>query len=334
MGKYQYVLDKKGSYNKMTISNSQPDQDTSSSETNLRIKHSLLIICQGPIISEGMNGGGKWVSYNCLKNIKLYSDSIRLLNYVDFLLVLWSDDFTSEVSDFLVKNNIKYIVREPVVVKSPNKFIKPEMKKNLYSGTYEGLKFSEGQGYTHVFRVRTDQYVDFIPHIHKINHSKKDQLVVLGIDTMEPDSLLDLAFGGRFSSCLDLFDRLTHGKEMHRSIHYDMFYHLPASTEFKRLNNLIYRFYFFIVLDRRPYINRILEENVETLDNFNFNDLIWRGSPWLHKGRYISKVEFNQRLKKTYTISRHKDVIPGIDYLLLPFRIIRKCLRVCFFLQK
>ena len=315
----------------MTTVNSKNYDQNTISEVNRHHKHHLLVICQGLIVSKGRSGSGKWLVYNCLENIKKYSDSIKSLNFVDFLLVLWSDDFTSEVSDFLDKNNIKYIVREPVVRRRPNKFIKPEMKKNLYRGTYEGLKFSEGQGYSHVFRVRTDQYVDFIPHIHKIFHSKKDQLVVLGIDTMEPDSLLDLAFGGRFSSCLDLFDRLTHGKEMHRSIHYDMFYHLPASTEFKRLNNLIYRFYFFIVFDRKPYINRILEENVETLDDFNFDNLIWRGSPCITKGRYISKVEFNQRLKNTYTISRHKDVIPGIDYYLFPFRIIRKCLRVCFF---
>ena len=151
---------------------------------------------------------------------------------------------------------------------------------------------------------------------------------------MEPDSFLDFAFGGGFLLNLELFDRLVHEGEMHRSVHYDIFYHLTPDNFFKKLHNITYRFYFFIIFDRRPYINRIIDENIETLDGFNFDNLMWRGALWNHKDRYISTTEFNQKLKKSYTISRHRDVIPGIDYFLLPFRLFKKCIRVCFSLKK
>ena len=98
------------------------------------------------------------------------------------MLVLWRDDVTVEVDNFLTFNNIRFIVRDPIVKKSPGKIIKPEMKKNLYYGIYEGMKSSKNQGYTHMFRVRTDQYIDFSSYIQQISCGRGGKFVTLGID--------------------------------------------------------------------------------------------------------------------------------------------------------
>ena len=120
------------------------------------------LVIQGPMLSPGVSGNGKYVEFECTNNINKTIDLYGKL-FENIVLVTWKGQDVSKIQKY---NNLKILEIEDIggdFKNSSNKFWKTENYKRQFYSTYMGLKYLKNNNLSSdfIFKLRTDQTVDF-----------------------------------------------------------------------------------------------------------------------------------------------------------------------------
>lgn len=285
------------------------------------MQNRTLITIQGPLKSVGKNGSGQWVQYNCKENILSILKKFGSLANCDFLIVLWASDIDNEYITALQMLGAEVMILTPPLASRSNRFVKPNMKYNMYYAIDQALIYANTKNYKFFLKIRSDQFYGYEAVVSELQKVAPGKIFTLAIDNEVPDSFLDFCFGGRVIFMRDFFERLLKLPEVHRSVHFDMFYKL--SDDNQKWNLVKTSKFFIFERERRYKMRQIMRDHIVTLTHFNMEDLIWRGSPWLNSGRYSSKSCSTDAILSEVKVEFSGDFLPFYDYLMLPVRLTR-----------
>lgn len=283
----------------------------------------ILVFSQGPIISTGTSGSGSWVEHNCLETIIRNNRYIQGIDSVDYFPVVWSSECTNVILQSFDSERVKPLLLSQPTKRNSNKFFKPNMKINQYFGCYSAASEARRRRYDLIVKIRHDQEYDLGKIIGGAKAIEGDGLYVLGIDRLQPETLLEFVLAARVDFFFELFQNCYLRSEVHREIGFDMFYKLAKINKERDLFYLE-RMKFFFLCNRSEKIYETISKNIYTFDLEILESLVWRGSRFVSEGgRYISRKKFLSTDGK-FTTSINYNFFPWWRLIFLSGVLIKK----------
>lgn len=253
----------------------------------------ILVFSSGPISSTGFSGDGKWRNIICTEQIIKISNNIKNIDGAHYIPLIWKEDLTEELIKIFENNNIKPLILNSPIKKKSNRYIKPNLKLNLYYSCFTAINYAKRNGYSKIIKIRHDQDLNYLNLINDVKIISDNKIYNLAIDLVQPDSFLDFIFAGKIRPMRNFIHNCYLKNECHPDTSIDMFYKLSYSFSKRMPKFYLYKLYFFTIMNRNSIIHKIIDKHLDSLSSDLLDNFYWRGVIWNFSNTRYSKKHSN-----------------------------------------